>query len=61
MTEAQKRATKKWRINNKDAYIQGILNWQENNIDKKRAHSRKYAIKKQLWVVASRELMRCLL
>jgi hypothetical protein len=60
-TEAQLKATKKWREKNKDAYIQGIYNWCEINIDKKRAYARKYATKKQLWIVACRELMHCLL
>ena len=60
-TEAQKRAAKKWRDNNKEIYIQGIYDWCEINIDKKRAYARKYATKKQLWTVASRELLRCLL
>lgn len=60
-TDAQRRATKKWRDNHKEEYIQGILDWCENNIDKKRAYARKYATKKQLWIVASRELLGCLL
>lgn len=61
INDAQKRANKKWRDNNKEKYIQCILDWQEINIDKKREYARKYATKKQAWTVVSRELLRCLL
>ena len=38
-----------------------IAHPKENNIEKKREHARKYANKKQMLLVACRELMRCLL
>jgi predicted transcriptional regulator YheO len=60
-SEAQKRANKKWRDNHKEEYIQSIYDWCKNNIDKKREYARRYATKKQVWIVASRELLRCLL
>lgn len=60
-TEAQKRAAKKWRDNHKEQKSILMNTWFENNIEKKREHARKYAHKKQLLLVACRELMRCLL
>jgi hypothetical protein len=60
-TEAQKRAAKKWRDNNKEQKSILMNTWFEKNIEKKREHARKYANKKQLMLVACRELMRCLL
>ena len=60
-SEAQKRASKKWRANHKDKFNDAIYTWRESNPSKQLEYARKCMAKNYLWKCAIRDLMRCLL
>jgi hypothetical protein len=59
-TEAQKRAAKKWRENNREEYKRRISEWRKEFPEAQNEYARKSMAKKYLWKCAVRDLFRCL-
>jgi hypothetical protein len=59
-TDAQKRANRKWRENNKERHNAMIIAWNSKNADKMREYNRKFQCRKRAYAVAVKELLNCL-
>lgn len=60
-SDAQKRANRKWRENNKERHNAMILDWNTRNADKMREYVKKSQTRKRIYTAAVKELLNCLM